>query len=156
MKQIKYLLSCLLVLPLLFGSCNLEDDVNEIFCSGTWTLVDYYTNVKWGSNNDNSARPVNGERPDILKVIQQFTVNFNEDGTVTGDIENGTYTGRWQANPDGRTVSITQLRATVSLSGNNKDFIEFLEKCSYYEGNSRNYLRLAPSERVTCIQLTHK
>ena len=143
------------VLPLLTLSSCLEDDVEEIFCSGTWYVVDYYTNVKWGATNDTSATAVNSSKTDVLKVIQQFTIIFNEDGTLEGVIQNGTYSGKWQADPDGRTVSITNLSASVSLSGNNKTFIETLEDVAYYEGNSRTYLRLAPATKVTCIQFTH-
>ncbi len=145
-----------LLLPLLLCGCNQQDDVEEIFCSGTWYVVDYYTNVKWGANNDTSARPVNGNNLEELKVLQQFTLVFSDDGTLEGKIENGTYAGKWQADPDGRTVSITQLKASVGLSGRNKKYIEFLQHCSFYEGNSLNYLRLAPTETVTCIQFTHK
>ena len=45
MKHILYLL---LVLPLLMlGSCNTEDDVDEIFISGTWNVVNYFGKANW-------------------------------------------------------------------------------------------------------------
>ena len=146
----------IMLLPMMLTLCScLEDDVEEIFCSGTWYVVDYYTNVKWGAQNDTSATAVNSGKTDVLKVIQEFTITFYEDGSLDGKIQNGTYSGNWQADPDGRTVSLTNISASVSLSGNNKTFIETLREAAYYEGNSRTYLRLAPSSKVTCIQFTH-
>ena len=153
LSDIRHYLLPALTLFLLTGC--MEDDVEEIFCSGTWYVVDYYTDVDWGATNDTSAEAVNSLNNSVLSVIRNYTINFNEDGTLTGNIQNGTYSGYWSADPDGRTVSITRLSATVSLSGNNKTFIEYLEECAYYEGNSRTYLRLAPSTKDTCIQFTH-
>ena len=49
MKHILYLL---LVLPLLMlGSCNTEDDVDEIFISGTWNVVNYFGKANWEKRN---------------------------------------------------------------------------------------------------------
>ena len=43
LRQLAYLL---LVLPFLW-SCNTEDDINEIFISGTWNVVNYFGKANW-------------------------------------------------------------------------------------------------------------
>ena len=66
---------------------------------------------------------------------------FNDDGTVQGNIENGTYSGKWQANAKDRSIRITQIECTVSLSGKNKEFIDKLKKRSIL---SRRQYHVAP------------
>lgn len=43
--KLKSILYILMLLPFLW-SCNNEDDVEEIFASGTWHVVDFYGKVK--------------------------------------------------------------------------------------------------------------
>ena len=45
----KYIRCLLFVLPFLLSSCNQEDDINEIFVSGQWQLVNYYTGIDWNN-----------------------------------------------------------------------------------------------------------
>ena len=52
----KYIRCLLFVLPFLLSSCNQEDDINEIFVSGQWQLVNYYTGIDWNNYNAN-AKP---------------------------------------------------------------------------------------------------
>ena len=110
----KYIRCLLFVLPFLLNSCNQEDDINEIFVSGQWQLVNYYTGIDWNNYNAN-AKPTY-TKPEDLKVINAFSIMFNDDGTVQGNIENGTYSGKWQANAKDRSIRITQIECTVSLS----------------------------------------
>lgn len=154
MKSIitKYTIGLLLMLPLLFSSCSQEDDINEIFVSGQWVLVNYYEGIDWNDYNKN-VPPVYSNVED-LKIINNFTIVFSDDGTVQGNIEKGTYTGKWSANPKDRSVTITQLKATVSLSGKSKEFIDKLGKVQFYQGDNI-MLRLAPSDRNSCMQFKH-
>lgn len=79
---------------------------------------------------------------------------FNDDGTVQGNIENGTYSGKWYTNAKDRSIRITQIECTVSLSGKNKEFIDKLKNVQFYQGDNI-MLRLAPNERTTCMQFRH-
>ena len=54
--KLKHLFYMLLLLPLLCG-CNNEDDVDEIFISGTWNVGNFYNGGDWHKVND-GARPV--------------------------------------------------------------------------------------------------
>ena len=148
----KYIRCLLFVLPFLLSSCNQEDDMNEIFVSGQWQLVNYYTGIDWNNYNAN-AKPTY-TKPEDLKVINAFSIMFNDDGTVQGNIENGTYSGKWQANAKDRSIRITQIECTVSLSGKNKEFIDKLKNVQFYQGDNI-MLRLAPNERTTCMQFRH-
>lgn len=44
--KLKSILYILMLLPFLW-SCNNEDDVEEIFASGTWHVVDFYGKANW-------------------------------------------------------------------------------------------------------------
>ena len=57
----KYIRCLLFVLPFLLSSCNQEDDINEIFVSGQWQLVNYYTGIDWNNYNAN-AKPTYNKR----------------------------------------------------------------------------------------------
>lgn len=142
----------LLALPFLFAGCNQEDDINEIFVSGQWQLVNYYTGIDW--NNYNKKVPPQYDKKEDLNVINKFSITFGEDGTVQGSIENGTYTGKWQADPKSRSITITRIECSVSLSGKNKEFIDRLKNVQFYQGDNI-MLRLAPNERTTCMQFRH-
>lgn len=145
----------LLTVLFTFSGCSQEDDINEIFVSGVWKVNNYYSHADWDSNNDRYAQP-KYTTPEELEIINQFTVEFKEDGTLSGIMENkATFTGHWSANPEDRSISITQLKpASSGLSGRNKEFIQTLETARFYKGNSQ-LLQLAPESKVTYIQLNH-
>ena len=48
--KLKSILYILMLLPFLW-SCNNEDDVEEIFASGTWHVVDFYGKENWDNRN---------------------------------------------------------------------------------------------------------
>ena len=147
----KKLLYVLLVLPLLC-SCNNGDDVNEIFVSGTWSVGNFYNGGDWNKVND-GARPVYTNSEDI-RALNYLTMTFLEDGTLQGRMNNGTFTANWKANGDERTLSITQLKTTATPNGKSKELIEALKNAAYYKGDS-NYLKLAPLEKKSYVQLGH-
>jgi hypothetical protein len=141
----------LLLLPMLWWSCSTEDDVDTIFESGTWRMVNYFTQADWKKG---TGKPLyTGVTNSNLKVISEFTLVFNKNGTLTGTVQNGTLSGKWTAEGKNRTVHITV--SSVPSSSLNRAFVEALENAVYYKGDS-NYLMLGPDDKQSFIQLTHQ
>ena len=157
MKKIIRRLLILLVTPLLFCGCNQEDNVLEIFDSGVWNFVNYYTNVDWNSNNDRTATPQYTTMDD-MNTICKFTLIFESDGTFSGELANGvTYNGRWEADPEDRTFAVIgDIRTNAQLTGKNLEFVRALKASCFYRGDSKMMLRLAPQKRTSCMQFTHR
>jgi hypothetical protein len=149
--KLKHLLYLILALPLFWG-CNNEDNVEEIFASGTWNVGNFYNGGDWNKLND-GARPKYTQSDD-LKALNFLTVTFMEDGTIPGRMNNGSFTANWKANGDDRTISITQLKTTATPSGKSKELIEALKNASYYKGDSK-VLKLAPQDKKSYVQFGH-
>lgn len=149
--KLKHVLYLILTLPLLWG-CNNEDNVDEIFVSGTWNVGNFYNGGDWDKLND-GARPAYTKEDD-LKALNYLTVTFMEDGTLQGRMNNGTFTAHWKANGEDRTISITQLRTTATPSGKSKQLVEALENAAYYKGDSK-VLKLAPQNKKSYVQFGH-
>ena len=149
--KLKHVLYLILTLPLLWG-CNNEDNVDEIFVSGTWNVGNFYNGGDWDKLND-EARPA-FTKEDDLKALNYLTVTFLEDGTLQGRMNNGTFTANWKANGEDRTISITQLRTTATPSGKSKQLVEALENAAYYKGDSK-VLKLAPQNKKSYVQFGH-
>lgn len=150
---IKYIFS-FLVIPLFLVSCNQEDDIYEIFASGTWRVNNYYTDCNWNNLAYKPGNPV-FTSVDDLKIINSFTVIFEDDGTMRGNIDGGTFTAKWNADAKDRSFSITNISASVSLSGKNAEFINRLKNVKYYQGDSKT-MQLAPQDKTTYIQFNHQ
>ena len=150
---IKYIFS-FLVITLFLGSCNQEDDIYEIFASGTWRVNNYYTDCNWNNLAYKPGNPV-FTSVDDLKIINSFTVVFEDDGTMRGNIDGGTFTAKWNADAKDRSFSITNISASISLSGKNAEFINRLKNVKYYQGDS-NTIQLAPQDKTTYIQFNHQ
>lgn len=149
--KLKHVLYLILTLPLLWG-CNNEDNVDEIFVSGTWNVGNFYNGGDWDKLND-GARPA-FTKEDDLKALNYLTVTFLEDGTLQGRMNNGTFTAHWKANGEDRTISITQLKTTATPSGKSKQLVEALENAAYYKGDSK-VLKLAPQNKKSYVQFGH-
>ena len=149
--KLKHVLDLVLALPLLWA-CNNEDDVNEIFASGTWNVGNFYNGGDWNKLND-GARPKYTKEEDF-KALNYLTVTFMEDGTIQGRMNNGSFTAHWKANGDDRTISITQLKTTATPSGKSKELIEALKNAAYYKGDSK-VLKLAPQDKKSYVQFGH-
>ena len=149
--KLKHVLYLMLTLPLLWG-CNNEDNVDEIFVSGTWNVGNFYNGGDWDKLND-GARPA-FTKEDDLKALNYLTVTFLEDGTLQGRMNNGTFTAHWKANGEDRTISITQLKTTATPSGKSKQLVEALENAAYYKGDSK-VLKLAPQNKKSYVQFGH-
>ena len=150
--KLKHILYLLLALPLMC-SCNNEDDIEEIFVSGTWNVGNFYQGGKWNHYDNDGARPKYTKEEDI-KALNALTVTFLDDGTLQGQFHNGSFTGKWVADGKERTISITHLNTSGSPTGKSKVFIEFLKEAAYYKGD-RNYLKLAPEDKKSYVQLGH-
>ena len=152
MMKLKHLFYMLLLLPLLCG-CNNEDDVDEIFISGTWNVGNFYNGGDWHKVND-GARPVYTKEEDF-KALNLLTVIFLEDGTLQGKLNNGgTFSGKWSANGKERTLSIIDLKTTGAVSGKGKQLIDALKSAAYYKGDNK-YLKIAPNDQKSYVQLGH-
>ena len=149
--KLKHVLYLILTLPLLW-ECNNEDNVDEIFVSGTWNVGNFYNGGDWDKLND-GARPA-FTKEDDLKALNYLTVTFLEDGTLQGRMNNGTFTANWKANGEDRTISITQLKTTATPSGKSKQLVEALENAAYYKGDSK-VLKLAPQNKKSYVQFGH-
>ena len=149
--KLKHVLYLILTLPLLWG-CNNEDNVDEIFVSGTWNVGNFYNGGDWDKLND-GARPAYTKEDD-LKALNYLTVTFLEDGTLQGRMNNGTFTAHWKANGEDRTISINQLKTTATPSGKSKQLVEALENAAYYKGDSK-VLKLAPQNKKSYVQFGH-
>ena len=145
--KLKHVLYLILTLPLLWG-CNNEDNVDEIFVSGTWNVGNFYNGGDWDKLND-GARPAYTKEDD-LKALNYLSVTFMEDGTLQGRMNNGTFTAHWKANGENRTISITQLKTTATPSGKSKQLVEALENAAYYKGDSK-VLKLAPQNKKSYV-----
>ena len=150
--KLRHILYLLLALPLLLTSCEKEDDVNEIFVSGTWNVGNFYHGGQW-SKYENDGAKVKYTREEDIKALNAMTITFNEDGSFQGKTSAGPFTGKWAVDGKKRTISITQLRGNVSM-GKSKEFIDALKNAAYYKGDS-NYLKLAPEDKKSYVQLGH-
>ena len=157
MKKIIRHLLLILAAPFLFCGCNQEDNVMEIFDSGVWSFVNYYTSVDWDSNNDRTARPKYTEKDD-LNTICKFTIIFNSDGTFSGKLSDGvTYSGEWEADPKDRTFAVIgNIQSNPKPSGKSAEFLDKLKESRFYRGDSKMMLRLAPENKTHCMQFTHR
>ena len=152
MKAKHILYSLLLILPMLFG-CQ-EDDINEIFVSGTWNVGNFYNGGDWNKYDNDGGRAKYTKEED-KRALNALTITFQEDGTLQGRLaNNATLTGRWQANGDKRTISITYLKTSNSVTDKSKELVEALENAAYYKGD-KNYLKLAPATKNSYVQLGH-
>lgn len=159
--KLKSILYMLMVLPFLW-SCNDEDNVDEIFVSGQWNLLNFYGQADWNSNNDTSARPEYDPvtRPSdgpILETIQAFTINFKVDGTFIATAQGSSFNGTWSADGKKRTVMIN-ISGNPSGSSLAGKYMNALKSARFYKGVGGNsgYLQLAPDDKATFIQLRHK
>ena len=117
-------------------------------------MNNYYTNCNWNNLAYKPGNPVFTAKDD-LKTVNSFTVVFEEDGTMRGEIEGGTFTAIWSANPKDRSFSITNINASISLSGKNLEFINRLKNVRFYQGDSMT-MQLAPQDKTTYIQFNHR
>ena len=148
-KQILY--SILLTLPLLF-SCQ-EDDINEIFVSGTWNVGNFYTGGDWNKYDNDKARAKYTQEKDI-RELNALTVTFLDNGTLQVRLtNNNTLSGKWHADSKKREITI-DLKNNNNATGKSLELIESLVNARYYKGD-KNYLKLAPASKNSYVQLGH-
>lgn len=144
-----------MILPLLLCGCNQEDDIYEIFDSGEWTLVNYFSQCDW-NNLNNKAGIARYKDPKDLEVINSFKIIFKSDGTLQGKVEIGTFTGKWEGNPKNREFNIREIKTNNINSNNQKsqEFINTLKNVSFYQGAS-DLMQLAPQNKTSYMQFKH-
>lgn len=151
LKKMLYLLCALLFL----GSCNNEDDIQEIFVSGTWNVVNYFTKADWEKRNGEPVyKQDNQEGWESLKVISTFTLTFSDDGTFKGTMQNLNFEGSWNADAKKRSIHLMINGSPNTSNRFNKEFIETLKEVAFYQGDS-NVLMLGPSDKRSYIQFRH-
>ena len=150
--KLKHLLYMLLTLPLLWA-CSPEDDVQEIFVSGTWNVGNFYNGGDW-SKYDNDGARVKYTKEEDIKALNAMTISFFKDGTIEGRIATGPFTGKWAANGEDRTISITQLKYSGTPSGKSRELIEALQNATFYKGDNK-YLKLASQNKKSYVQFGH-
>lgn len=145
---------CLLFTLSLFWGCT-EDDIDEIFISGTWNVVNYFTKADWDKRNGEPVyKQDNKDDVESLKVISTFTLIFHENGTLEGTMQNARFDGTWDADGKERTVHMSIQGNPDTASRFNKQFIDALKEATYYQGDS-NVLMLGPSDKRSYIQFRH-
>jgi hypothetical protein len=149
----KNLLTLLLTVPFIIA-CNNEDDINAIFCSGTWQLNNFYITSQWNKQNitDSRLQYENMNEKDLAEV-QSFSIKFSEDGSFTAIANNSNIQGTWSADGKSRKVSVSY---TGQPSGTTwaKRYFEALKNAKYYKGTN-GFLQLAPQETNSFIQFKH-
>lgn len=151
--NLKNILCLLFTLPLFWG-CT-EDDIDEIFISGTWNVVNYFTKADWDKRNGEPVyKQDNKDDVESLKVISTFTLIFHENGTLEGTMQNARFDGTWDADGKERTVHMSIQGNPDTASRFNKQFIDALKEATYYQGDS-NVLMLGPSDKRSYIQFRH-
>ena len=152
--KLKHILYILCAIPFLWG-CNDEDDINEIFASGPWYVVNYFTKADWNKRNGEPVYKLDtSEGQETLKVVQRFTLTFSDDGTFQGTMQSATFEGNWSADGKDRSIHLTVKGAPNISSRLNKELLETLKNVVYYQGDS-NVLMLGPSDKRSYIQFRH-
>lgn len=152
--KLKHLIYIICLLPFCW-SCNNEDNIDEIFVSGTWNVVNYFGKANWDRRDGEPVYKKNTpEGYNALEVISTFTLTFDEDGTFKGTMQNETFEGNWLADAHGRTIQLTIKGNPANTSMLNKEFIETLKKAARYQGDS-NVLILGPEDKKSFIQFRH-
>ena len=152
--KLKHILYILCAIPFLWG-CTDEDDINEIFASGPWYVVNYFTKADWNKRNGEPVYKLDtSEGQETLKVVQRFTLTFSDDGTFQGTMQSATFEGNWSADGKDRSIHLTGKGAPNISSRLNKELIETLKNVVYYQGDS-NVLMLGPSDKRSYIQFRH-
>lgn len=151
--NLKNIFCLLFTLPFFWG-CT-EDDIDEIFISGTWNVVNYFTKADWDKRNGEPVyKQDNKDDVESLKVISTFTLIFHENGTLEGAMQNARFDGTWDADGKERTVHLSIQGNPDTASRFNKQFIDALKEATYYQGDS-NVLMLGPSDKRSYIQFRH-
>ena len=91
----------------------------------------------------------------FVYLSRALSLSYLEDGTLQGRLaNNATLSGRWQANGEKRTISITNLKTSATVTGKSKELVEALENAAHYKGD-KNYLKLASEAKNSYVQFGH-
>lgn len=153
--RLKYVLALVCILPFITG-CNNEDDINTIFNSGTWTLLNFYETTNWDNQTEKNTRVTYSPETSQAQEIKSFTILFKQDGSFTATANSSTLSGTWSANGKKRYVSINYTSQPVG-STMAKLYFEALKNAKFYQGTGgdKGFLQIAPEGKKTFIQFKH-
>ncbi len=151
--KFKYVLVLLCMLPFITG-CNDEDDINAIFCSGTWTLLNFYETSNWNDQTPKNTRVLYAPETPQAQEIKDFTILFKQDGSFTASANGGNLSGKWSADGKKRYITIS-YDSQPTGSAMAKLYFETLKKVKYYKGTDA-FIQLAPEGKNTFIQFNHR
>lgn len=150
--KIKQILLLLLMVSF-FCNCSNKDDVDEIFISGTWTVVNFFTVSNW--DNTKNATPEYTSTSDVAQ-LKSLKLTFNKAGSFIGNPTNGTtFNGTWTADGNNRTIIFPMnIKTSGTLNKKDREFINTLQNAKYYKGDSKTLL-IGNSDKNSYVQLTH-
>ncbi len=149
-KQIFLLLSTFLFI----SGCSSKDDIDEIFVSGKWTVVNYFTTTNW--KDTKNSKPQFTTVADVTD-LKKLTITFNNNGTFIGSLTNGeTVTGTWQADGKHHTVlfPMNDIQTNGMLNAKDVEFVTLLKEAKFYQGDASNLL-FGIETKTFYVQLTH-
>ena len=148
-KKIKGVWGVVLMLPLLFGSCNNTDDVQSIFTGRTWRLSYIAQKGKNGMLDPyrfSDVTQTNYNAWDASTGDRSFRIDF--DGTTTDNVIAGTFdgfgsvtmTGTFQADGKNNEFLSRVTKSSQSVSSDNyaKKIIEGMKNANSYTGDNNN------------------
>ena len=154
--KLRHLLYTLLILPFLF-SCNQEDDLEDIFCSGHWYVVNYFHKVDWKKQSGAPQyTPTSAEGNKALEVIQNFSIVFDKEGTFKANVQNSSFEGTWEANGSDRSIHLHMKSNPNMSSFYNREFVDYLNTFAMDYQGDRNVLMIGSKKDHTFVQFTHR
>lgn len=121
----------------LLCSCNQEDDVFEIFANGqTWHWSGSYDTSNWKDDNKGTLTLSVDDVANINKDPSNFIIQFSDDGTLSGNGEAFTFTGKWSADGSDQSFSIS-LSPNRTPTGRDKTFYDEISNARFYRGDAR-------------------
>lgn len=134
-----------ITLSLLAISCAPVDDIDEIFVGKTW----YMTGGRLNSQDLNKEVKTFYE-----SGKETYKIHFQEN-VFTGTLSTGkTFTGRWNADPKSRNLSMIITKDAETNSTFDRNIYTVLKGIRYYEGDS-NYL-IIYSDKDNYIRLNYE
>lgn len=108
------------------------------FCNDNkWNFINYYKTKDFNTNGQPVYTIYDNIGLETLKIIQNFWVKFNDDGSFLGEVcDKQNISGIWFADEDGNTINISLKSDIDVLNQYNKEFFDVLNEVKYYKGDS--------------------
>lgn len=145
MRKILNISLCILT-SIIYTSCNLEDDIDEIFIGRTWYMVGGKLNGK----------ELNTEVKNFYSSAgtNAYHIDF-QPGTFTGVLELGVnFSGTWQVNAKTRDMSFHYKNEPSPNSPFDHNVYSVIKNIQYYKGDSRTLILYV--DKNNFIRLNHE